>query len=139
MDLDNLEDIKLFYPKPSEADSEESKRLYAQNQFCVTRQQTFSSTNPGQEIDLLISVNGLPLFTIELKNPWTGQTARYNGIKQYKEERNPKEPLLNYGRCLAHFTMDKDEVYFTTRLNEGKTFLCPSIKVCLTALVQEIL
>lgn len=125
VDLDNLEDIKLFYPKPSEADSEESKRLYAQNQFCVSRQQTFSSTNPGQEIDMVISVNGLPLFTMELKNPWTGQTARYNGIKQYKEERNPKEPLLNYGRCLAHFTMDKDEVYFTTRLNEGKTFFMP--------------
>ena len=45
VDLDNLEDIKLFYPKPSEADSEESKRLYAQNQFCVTHQQTFSSTD----------------------------------------------------------------------------------------------
>ena len=125
IDLDNLEGIKLFYPKPSEADSEESKRLYAENQFCVTRQQTFSSTHPGLEIDMVISVNGLPLFTMELKNPWTGQTARYNGIKQYKEERNPKEPLLNYGRCLAHFTLDKDDVYFTTRLNEGKTFFMP--------------
>lgn len=125
LDLDNLEGIKLFYPKPSEADSEESKRLYAQNQFSITRQQTFSSTQPGLEIDMVLYVNGLPLFTIELKNPWTHQTARYNGQKQYREDRNPKEPLLNYGRCLAHFTIDKDEVYFTTRLNGSKTFFMP--------------
>lgn len=123
--LDNLEGIKLFYPQPSEADSEESKRLYAENQFSITRQQTFSKTHPGLEIDMVVYVNGLPLFTMELKNPWTHQTARHDGQKQYREERNPKEPLLNYGRCLAHFTMDKDEVYFTTRLCEGKTFFMP--------------
>lgn len=74
---------------------------------------------------MVLYVNGLPLFTFEFKNPWTHQTARYDGQKQYKEDRNPKDTLLKFGRCLAHFTMDKDEVYFTTRLNLDKTYFMP--------------
>lgn len=125
VELNNIK-VSLFYPKPSEADSELSKKQYASNQFSVTRQQTFSLQNPGLEIDMVLYVNGLPIFTFELKNPWTHQTAKYDGQKQYKSvERNPKEPLLQYGRCLAHFTLDKDEVFFTTKLNLGKTFFMP--------------
>lgn len=125
VDIDNIH-LSLFYPKPTAADSEASKQKYEQNQFSVTRQQTFAIANPGLEIDMVLYVNGIPLFTFELKNPWTHQTAKYDGQKQYKSaERNPKEPLLNYGRCLAHFTLDKDEVYFTTRLNLSKTFFMP--------------
>ncbi len=125
VDVDNIH-LSLFYPKPSAADSELSKLKYAQNQFSLTRQQTFSVTNPGLEIDMVLFVNGLPIFTFELKNPWTHQTAKYDGQKQYKStERNPKETLLNFGRCLAHFTMDKDEVFFTTRLNLDKTYFMP--------------
>ena len=125
VELNNIK-VSLFYPKPSAADSELSKKQYASNQFSVTRQQTFSLQNPGLEIDMVLYVNGLPVFTFELKNPWTHQTAKYDGQKQYKSvERNPKEPLLQYGRCLAHFTLDKDEVFFTTKLNLGKTFFMP--------------
>ena len=125
VDVDNIH-LSLFYPKPSAADSETSKLKYAQNQFSLTRQQTFSVSNPGLEIDMVLFVNGLPIFTFELKNPWTHQTAKYDGQKQYKStERNPKETLLNFGRCLAHFTMDKDEVFFTTRLNLDKTYFMP--------------
>ena len=124
IDVDNIH-LTLFFPKPSPADSKASHAKYAKNQFSVTRQQTFSLLNPGYEIDMVVFLNGLPLFTFELKNPWTYQTAKYNGQKQYKEERNPREPLLNYGRCLAHFTMDKDEVYFTTRLAGKETFFMP--------------
>ena len=125
IDVDNIH-LALFYPKPSAADSEVSKQKYAQNQFSITRQQTFSISNPGLEIDMVLYVNGLPIFTFELKNPWTHQTAKYDGQKQYKSnDRNPKETLLNYGRCLAHFTMDKDDVFFTTRLNLGKTYFMP--------------
>ncbi len=123
--LNNIH-LTLFYPKPSAADSEQSRKDYAANQFSITRQQTFSLQNPGLEIDMVLFVNGLPIFTFELKNPWTHQTAKYDGQKQYKSvERNPKEPLLNYGRCLAHFTLDKDEVFFTTKLNLEKTFFMP--------------
>lgn len=125
VEINNIK-LTLFYPKPSAADSELSKKQYASNQFSVTRQQTFSLQNPGLEIDMVLYVNGLPIFTFELKNPWTHQTAKYDGQKQYKSvERNPKEPLLQYGRCLAHFTLDKDEVFFTTKLKLGKTFFMP--------------
>lgn len=125
VDVSNIH-LSLFYPKPSVADSVVSKKKYVQNQFSITRQQTFSVQNPGLEIDMVLFVNGLPLFTIELKNPWTYQTAKYDGQKQYRSlERNPKETLLNFGRCLAHFTMDKDEVYFTTRLSLDKTYFMP--------------
>ena len=125
VEINNVK-LTLFYPKPSAADSDLSKKQYHCNQFSVTRQQTFSLQKPGLEIDMVLYVNGLPIFTFELKNPWTHQTARYDGQKQYKSvERNPREPLLQYGRCLAHFTLDKDEVFFTTKLNLDKTFFMP--------------
>ena len=124
VDIDNIH-LTLFYPKPSKADSELSRIKYAQNQFSITRQQTYSVLHPGDEIDMVLYVNGLPLFTFEFKNPWTHQTARYDGQKQYKEDRSPKDTLLKFGRCLAHFTMDKNEVYFTTRLNLDKTYFMP--------------
>lgn len=124
IDVGNIH-LTLFFPKPSPSDSEASHAKYAQNQFSITRQQTFSLLNPGYEIDMVVFINGLPIFTFEFKNPWTYQTAKYNGQKQYKEERSPREPLLNYGHCLAHFDMDKDEVYFTTKLAEKNTFFMP--------------
>ncbi len=124
IDVENIH-LTLFYPKPTPSDSVASHAKYAQNQFSVTRQQTFSLLNPGLEIDMVIFLNGLPLFTFELKNPWTHQTARKDGQKQYKTDRKSTEPLLNYGRCLAHFTMDKDEVFFTTRLANKDTWFMP--------------
>lgn len=125
LDVDNIH-LTLFYPKPSAADSEESHRLYAQNQFSLTRQQTFSVLNPGLELDLALFVNGIPLFTFELKNPWTHQTARKEGKEQYcSPQRNPKETILQFGRCLAHFTLDKDEIYFTTKLQGSDTYFMP--------------
>ena len=118
--------LSLFYPKPSAADSRASWEKYHQNQFSLTRQQTFSVLHPGEELDMVLYVNGLPLFTFELKNPWTHQTARKDGRDQYKSvQRNPKETLLSYGRCLAHFTMDKNEVFFTTKLALDKTYFMP--------------
>ena len=125
LDVDNIH-LTLFYPKPSAADSAESHRLYACNQFSLTRQQTFSVNNPGLELDLVLYLNGIPLFTFELKNPWTHQTARKDGKDQYcSPQRNPKESILQFGRCLAHFTLDKDEIYFTTRLNGKETYFMP--------------
>lgn len=125
LDVDNIH-LTLFYPKPTAADSEESHRLYKLNQFSITRQQTFSNMRPGLELDMVLFLNGIPLFTFELKNPWTHQTARVNGQKQYKStERNPKETILRFGRCLAHFTLDKDEIYFTTHLELDKTYFMP--------------
>lgn len=125
LDVDNIH-LNLFYPKPSAADSAQSHQLYAKNQWSITRQQTFSKARPGLELDMVLFLNGIPLFTFELKNPWTHQTARKDGRDQYKSrERDPKETILQFGRCLAHFTLDKDEIWFTTKLNLDKTYFMP--------------
>lgn len=124
VDVDNIH-LTLFYPKPSPADSAESHANYALNEFSLTRQQTFSVTRPGLELDMALFVNGIPLFTFELKNPWTHQTARVDGIQQYKEHRDPHETILNFGRCLAHFSVDQDEIFFCTHLAEDKSFFMP--------------
>ena len=128
LEVDNLQGAKrlrLFYPRPSLADSDASQILYGMNQFSVTRQATYSKSRPGNELDMVIYVNGLPIFTFELKNPWTGQTAKYDAIKQYREHRDPRDPMLMFGRCLAHFALDKDEIYFCTRLTGKSSFFMP--------------
>ena len=128
LEIDNLQGAKrlrLFYPRPSLADSDASQILYGMNQFSVTRQATYSKSRPGNELDMVIYVNGLPIFTFELKNPWTGQTAKYDAIKQYREDRDPRAPMLMFGRCLAHFALDKDEIYFCTHLKGKNSFFMP--------------
>lgn len=115
----------LFYVAPLSSSGEEIKKRFNSNQFSVTRQVTHSTINPLLEIDMVIFINGLPIITMELKNQWTGQNARFHGIKQYKEDRDPKEPLLNFARCIVHFTIDTDEAYMTTKLDGAKTFFLP--------------
>lgn len=128
LEIDNLvgeKKLVLFYPKPSAADSQTAQDEYAKNQFSITRQVVTKTRGKAQIPDMTIFINGLPIFCIELKNPWTHQTARYNGIKQLKEDRDPREPLFAFGRCIAFFTFDKDETFFTTRLQGDKTFIMP--------------
>jgi type I restriction enzyme R subunit len=113
----------LFYPQPNGSSAKSVRDNFRKNEFSVTRQVHFSQANPLLEIDMVLFVNGLPLMTMELKN--RNQSARVDGQRQYKKERDPKETLLNFGRCLVHFTFDTDEVYMTTRLNREKTFFLP--------------
>lgn len=118
-------DFTLFYVAPVTSSADEVKKRFDSNQFSITRQVTHSITNPSLEMDMVIFVNGLPIITMELKNPWTNQTAKFHGIKQYKEDRDPKEPLLNFARCLVHFAIDTEEVYMTTKLDGKNTFFLP--------------
>lgn len=71
-----------------------------------------------------IFLNGLPIFTAELKNPLKGQTVE-DAIKQYRRDREEREPLFTIGRCLSHFAVDPDFVYFTTHLQGLKTEFLP--------------
>jgi len=115
----------LFYLLPLASSSQSVHERFEQNEFSVTRQVRYSLAKPGQEIDMVIFINGLPIATLELKNHWTGQTARVNGQNQYKFERDNSQPLLQFGRCLVHLAVDTDEVYMTTRLQGKKTFFLP--------------
>ncbi|MCA9797652.1 MAG: type I restriction endonuclease subunit R, partial [Candidatus Eremiobacteraeota bacterium] len=75
-------------------------------------------------LDLAIFLNGLPIFTAELKNPFKGQNVQH-AIRQYRFDRDPKEPLFAFGRCLAHFAVDPDLVYVTTHLQGSRTRFLP--------------
>ena len=89
------------------------------NKFLLVRQLHYSPNN-NNSIDIVIFINGIPILTIELKNQLTGQTVE-NSDKQYRFDRNPKgEPLLQFQRCICHFSVDNDKVNMTTKL-DGKT------------------
>lgn len=115
----------LMYPAPLASSSAQVKQNFANNIFSSTRQIRYSLSNPLEEIDLVLFINGIPFATLELKNPWTGQNARYHGQKQYRNDRDINQPLLNFGRCLVHMAVDTDEVYMTTKLSGSSTFFLP--------------
>lgn len=115
----------LMYPAPLASSSEEIQRSFQSNIFSCSRQIRYSLANPMQEIDMVLFINGMPIITLELKNPWTNQTARYHGQKQYRNYRDEKQPLLQFGRCLVHMAVDTDEVYMTTKLAGASTFFLP--------------
>ncbi len=115
--------FRLAYFRPASGLNEETRRLHAANLFAVVRQVHYSTKNE-KSLDLVIFLNGIPIFTAELKNPLTGQDVE-DAIRQFKTDRDPREPLLAYGRCLAHFAMDPDLVYVTTHLAGPRTRFLP--------------
>jgi len=115
--------FRLAYFRPASGLNEETRRLHAANIFAVVRQLRYSTKNENC-LDLVLFLNGIPIFTAELKNPLNGQDVE-DAIRQYKTDRDPHEPLLAYGRCLGHFAVDPDLVYVTTRLDRAKTRFLP--------------
>ncbi|MBZ9730390.1 DEAD/DEAH box helicase family protein [Salegentibacter sp. JZCK2] len=124
LDVDDAH-FTLFYQPPLASSSPRVKKLFESNEFSATRQLRYSLENPREEIDMVIFINGLPVVSMELKNHWTGQNAKVHAQKQYKYDRDVRQTLLNFGRCLVHFAVDTDEVYMTTKLNGGNTFFLP--------------
>jgi len=97
---------------------------FEKNRFSLARQVHYSDTDTGKSIDMVVFINGLAVATLELKNPWTGQTV-HHAMKQYRTDRNPKEPLFELGRCLVHFAVDSDEVQMAARLEGKDTVFLP--------------
>lgn len=116
----------MYYPLPSELNPT-AQEFYGKNLFCVTRQLYYSKSNTNS-IDVMISLNGLPLMTLELKNHYTGQTID-NAIKQYQDDRNPKEDptalLLQKKRCAVHFAVDDDNIMMCTELCGKSSWFLP--------------
>ena len=115
--------FRLAYFRPASGLNEELRRLHAANLFAVVRQLRFSEQDE-QSLDLALFLNGVPLFTAELKNPLNGQDVQ-DAIRQYREDRDFREPLFGYARCLAHFAVDPEQVFVTTRLAGPKTRFLP--------------
>ena len=116
-------DLDLFYGTPSE-ENEKAKALFEQNRFTVTRQLKYSRDETGRALDMGLFINGLPVFTFELKNSLTKQTTS-DAVWQYKKDRNPREKLFEFGRCVAHFALDESEVMFCTHLKGKASWFLP--------------
>lgn len=115
---------KMAYFAPNSTLNETSQQQYDANIVKITRQVI---TEYNERIDMVISVNGIPVSTIELKNEmsatgWTVEDAKY----QYRKERNPQGKLFEFKkRALVHFAVDTQEVYMTTKLEGENTRFLP--------------
>ncbi len=112
----------MYYPLPSELNPT-AQEMYAKNIFCVTRQLFYSKDN-SNSIDVMVSLNGMPVITIELKNHYTGQTVE-NAIKQYQTDRDANDPLLAPKRCAVHFAVDDDDIRMCTWLSGKNSWFLP--------------
>ncbi len=114
----------LMYPSPLASSAQSVHENFAENIWSVTRQVHQSQVNPNESVDMVLFLNGLPIITLELKNAWTNQSARYHGQKQYRD-RDATQPLMQFGRTLVHMTSDTDEVWMTTKLSGSSTWFLP--------------
>jgi len=121
--------LQVAYFKAAHTLNPELEKKYAANIVGITRQLDYSLRNIENRragiIDITLSLNGIPLATIELKNPLTHQTVE-NGKKQYREDRDPRELLFEFKkRTLVHFVADTELVFMTTRLAGSATYFLP--------------
>jgi len=116
--------FKMAFFKPESGLNPDTLALYGQNRLKVIRQVYYSKKNTNS-VDLVLSLNGLPVATLELKNRFTGQNTAH-AKKQYAATRDNKELLFAFKkRALVHFAVDDEEVYMTTRIDGGKTYWLP--------------
>jgi len=108
----------LFYGTPSDGNVK-AQELFAQNRFIVTRQLAYSLDEARRALDLCLFINGLPIATFELKNNLTKQNFE-DAVEQYKRDRDPREKLFGFGRCIVHLAVDENEARMCTALS-GKT------------------
>ena len=112
----------LFYGTPSPG-NERTAALFAKNRFSITRQLRYSLDETRRALDLCLFINGLPIATFELKNSLTKQTVE-DAVEQYRRDRDPREKLFGFGRCVVHFAVDDAEVRMCTELRgKGSWFL----------------
>ncbi len=115
--------VTLFYGSPT-VNNEKARELFEQNLFSVTRQLRYSSSETQLALDMGIFINGLPIATFELKNKLTKQTVE-DAVQQYKNDRDPKELLFQFGRCVVHFAIDDHEVRMCTHLKGKDSWFLP--------------
>ena len=116
-------DVDLFYGSPSAGNAVAAAR-HAQNRFSVTRQLRYSRDGTKLALDLGLFINGLPVATFELKNNLTKQTVA-DAVEQYMRDRDPRERLFEFGRCIVHFAVDDQEVRFCTALKGKASWFLP--------------
>lgn len=115
--------VTLFYATPSAGNTAAHAR-FGLNRFTVTRQLRYSQDDTAHALDLALFINGLPVATFELKNSLTKQTVA-DAVEQYKRDRDPREKLFEFGRCIVHFAVDDAQVMFCTHLKGKASWFLP--------------
>ena len=113
----------LFYGTPSPG-NDKAARLFAANRFSITRQLRYSLDETRRALDLCLFINGLPIATFELKNSLTKQTVE-DAIEQYRRDRDPREKLFEFKRCMVHLAVDDHEVRMCTQLKGKSSWFLP--------------
>lgn len=116
--------LRIAFFKAAHGLNPELEARYAANRVGITRQLHFSKVSE-KSLDVALSVNGIPIASVELKNPMTGQTVEH-ALRQYRNDRDPREPIFEFKRrMLVHFAADTDTVFMTTRLAGQATHFLP--------------
>lgn len=118
----------MFYLTPSENNTK-AKEMFDKNIFSVTRQLMYSNDATKLALDMCVFINGLPVITFELKNQLTKQNVD-DAVQQYKADRDPKELLFQFKRCMVHFAVDDARVKFCTKLAGKSSWFLPFDKGC---------
>ena len=113
----------LFYGTPSPGNAR-AEAAHAENRFSITRQLAYSMDETRRALDLCLFINGLPVATFELKNSLTKQTVA-DAVEQYMRDRDPRERLFEFGRCVVHFAVDDSEVRMCTELAGKRSWFLP--------------
>lgn len=116
-------DLIMFYLTPTE-NNEKAKELFKKNIFSVTRQLRYSIDASRLALDMCVFINGLPVITFELKNQLTKQNTD-DAVEQYKTDRDPRELLFSFKRCMVHFAVDDARIKFCTRLAGKDSWFLP--------------
>jgi type I restriction enzyme R subunit len=115
--------FEMFYGTPSPGNDKAAER-FAQNRFSITRQLRYSQDETRRSLDLAAFINGLPVSTFELKNSLTKQTVE-DAVEQYRRDRDLREKLFAFGRCMVHFAVDDSEVRMCTELKGKACWFLP--------------
>lgn len=116
-------DLIMFYLTPTEG-NDKAKEMFEKNIFSVIRQLRYSMDAGKLALDMCIFINGLPVITFELKNQLTKQNVD-DAVQQYKDDRDPRELLFSFRRCMVHFAVDDARIKFCTKLAGKDSWFLP--------------
>lgn len=116
-------DLIMFYLTPTE-NNVKAREMFEKNIFSITRQLRYSQDAGKLALDLCLFINGLPVITFELKNQLTKQNVD-DAVQQYKDDRDPREVLFSFKRCMVHFAVDDARIKFCTKLSGKDSWFLP--------------
>lgn len=116
-------DLIMFYLTPTE-NNVKAREMFEKNIFSITRQLRYSQDACKLALDMCLFINGLPVITFELKNQLTKQNVD-DAVQQYKDDRDPREVLFSFKRCMVHFAVDDTRIKFCTKLSGKDSWFLP--------------